>query len=155
YLRTDDNLAGVGGPPWFSEFGFQQTRGFRALKVWMAMRHLGVDGYRRTIDREIALAGELASRLRARGGFEGCEPHGPSTACFRSVADDPGGDVERLNAMNKAVLEEVQLGGRAFLSSTVIDGVFWLRACIVNPRTTSADVEALVDAVATAAASRA
>jgi aromatic-L-amino-acid decarboxylase len=153
YLRTDDNVAGVGGPPWFSEFGFQQTRGFRALKVWMAMRHLGVEGYRDTIDREIALAGELASRLRGRGGFELCDPQSLSIVCFRCVRGGAGAGA--LNAMNKAVLEEVQLGGRAFLSSTVIDGVFWLRACVLNPRTTSADVDALVDAVATAAASRA
>jgi aromatic-L-amino-acid/L-tryptophan decarboxylase len=121
----------------------------------MAMRHLGVDGYRATIDREIALAGTLASQLRGRAGFEVCEPQSLSIVCFRCVRDDVRGDGERLNAFNKAVLEEVQLGGRAFLSSTVIDGVFWLRACVVNPRTTGADLAALVDAVATAAASRA
>ena len=38
YLRTDGSSSGVGGLPWFSEYGFQQTRGFRALKVWMTMQ---------------------------------------------------------------------------------------------------------------------
>ena len=66
--------------------------------------------------------------MRARGGFEACDPQSLSIVCFRCVREGLGG--EALNAMNKAVLEDVQLGGRAFLSSTVIDGVFWLaRAC--------------------------
>ena len=46
YLRTDGDPRGVGGPPWFSEFGFQQSRGFRALKVWMALKYYGIDGLR-------------------------------------------------------------------------------------------------------------
>src|SRR5262249_2111340 len=46
YLRTDGDEAGVGGPVWFSEFGFDQTRPFRALKLWFLLRHLGTDGYR-------------------------------------------------------------------------------------------------------------
>ncbi len=62
YLQTDGNEAGVAGPPWFSEFGIQQTRGFRALKVWMALRHAGRDGYARLIDRNLAQADELAAR---------------------------------------------------------------------------------------------
>jgi glutamate/tyrosine decarboxylase-like PLP-dependent enzyme len=151
YLRTDDNLEGVGGPPWFSEFGFQQTRGFRALKVWMAMKYLGVDGYSETIDRELRLAGELATGLRARPEFEVCDPQSLSIVCFRVVPESAKGDNERQNALNKAVLEKVQLSGRAFLSSTVIDGVFWLRACVLNPRTTRDDIDALIDVVAEAA----
>src|SRR6202011_5835105 len=64
YLRTDDDAEGVGGPAWFSEFGIQQTRGFRALKVWMAIRHDGINGYRATIESQI----ELADRLRLAVG---------------------------------------------------------------------------------------
>ena len=57
YLRTDEKVEGVGGLPWFSEFGFQQTRGFRALKVWMALRYHGLAGYRRSLERDIEFAG--------------------------------------------------------------------------------------------------
>ena len=49
YLRTDRNQRGVDGPPWFSEYGFQQTRGFRALKVWMAMKEFGLTGTKRRL----------------------------------------------------------------------------------------------------------
>src|SRR5262249_47527063 len=49
YIRTEGNSAGVLGPPWFSEYGVQQTRGFRALKVWMTLKLHGVAGYRRGV----------------------------------------------------------------------------------------------------------
>ena len=40
YLRTEEGK-GFGGLPWYSEYGFQQTRGFRALKLWMTLQHMG------------------------------------------------------------------------------------------------------------------
>ena len=46
-VPANGRTTGVGGLPWFSEYGFQQTRGFRALKVWMTMKQLGLAGYRR------------------------------------------------------------------------------------------------------------
>ena len=147
YLRTDGSPTGVGGLPWFSEYGFQQTRGFRALKVWMALKHQGADGYRRSIERDIALAERLASLLRADAEFELFQPQSLSIVCFRYVPSDRPRNVEALNALNKALLEQVQLSGQAFLSSTVMNGIFWLRACIVNPRTSPDDLPRLVEAV--------
>src|SRR5947208_2789222 len=70
YLRTDGSTTGVGGPTWFSEFGFQQTRGFRALKVWMAMKEFGLEGYTAAIEENIALAAYLADRVRSSPDFE-------------------------------------------------------------------------------------
>jgi aromatic-L-amino-acid decarboxylase len=151
YLRTDGSLTGVGGPPWFSEYGFQQTRGFRALKVWMALQHHGVDGYRRTIERELELADYLAATIRGAEDFELCEPHSLGIVCFRFVPSDLRGTRDELNVVNKALLENLQLGGRAFVSSTIMDGVFWLRACVLNPRTTRGDISVMLDAVRTAA----
>src|SRR5262245_1621796 len=60
YLRTDGDPRGVGGPPWLSEFGFQQSRGFRALKVWMALKFYGQNGYTRALDHDLTLAAYLA-----------------------------------------------------------------------------------------------
>jgi glutamate/tyrosine decarboxylase-like PLP-dependent enzyme len=147
YLRTDGSPAGVGGPPWLSEYGFQQTRGFRALKVWMALKHHGTDGYRRAIERDVALASHLAALVRADPEMELWEPQGLSIACFRLVPRGFGGDAAALDDLNRRVLEAVQLSGDAFLSSTVLGGRFFLRACIVNPLAREADVEALLDAV--------
>ncbi|MCP2322676.1 glutamate/tyrosine decarboxylase-like PLP-dependent enzyme [Hamadaea flava] len=135
YLRTDDE-------PWFSEFGFDQTRPFRALKVWAQLRHLGLDGYRRLIARDIAVAGRLAAVVEADPELE-LLAHGLSVVCFRSagLADE----------QNREVLTEVQHAGRAFLAGTTVNGVFALRACVVNPRMGSADAEAIVAEVRRAA----
>jgi aromatic-L-amino-acid/L-tryptophan decarboxylase len=144
YLQTDGKTDGVGGLPWFSEYGFQQTRGFRALKVWMALRYHGLSGYRSSIERDIQLAGRLAKSLRTTGDFEVFEPQSLSIVCFRYAPPKLRNNARMLDALNKALLEKVQLGGQAFLSSTVLDGRFWLRACIINPRTCEEDLEELV-----------
>ena len=144
YLQTDGETTGVGGLPWFSEYGFQQTRGFRALKVWMALRYHGISGYRSSIARDIWLAEWLARSLRASGDFEVFEPQSLSIVCFRYAPPRLRGNSQMLDDLNNAVLEKVQLGGQAFLSSTVLDGRFWLRACIINPRTCEEDLEKLV-----------
>jgi glutamate/tyrosine decarboxylase-like PLP-dependent enzyme len=143
YLRTDGNPSGVGGLPWLSEYGFQQTRGFRALKVWMALKHHGLAGYRQAIEHDIALARHLADAVRAAPDLELFEPTGLSVVCFRYAPAALRKDGGELNALNQRILERVQLGGEAFLSGTTIRGTFWLRACIVNPRATAADLDQL------------
>ncbi|MPZ20761.1 MAG: aminotransferase class V-fold PLP-dependent enzyme [Luteitalea sp.] len=151
YLRTDGSPTGVGGLPWFSEYGFQQTRGFRALKVWMALRYHGVEGYRRAINGNIALAEQLAAAMREEPELEVREPQSLSVVCFRYV---PRGlrkeqDADALDNLNKTLLERLQLGGQVFLSSTVMRSTFWLRACIIHPRTSEADIRSLVEIVKT------
>ena len=147
YLRVDENAQGVQGPPWFSEFGAEQTRPFRALKIWMTMRFHGVSGYRRMIEHAIALAGRLAQRIRESSDFELFEPTGLSIVCFRAAPSSMRGNAKALDALNARLLAALQLGGIAFLSSTVLRGESWLRACIVNPLATSADIDALLAAL--------
>ncbi|HEU4561723.1 MAG TPA: pyridoxal-dependent decarboxylase, partial [Longimicrobium sp.] len=138
---------GVQGPPWFSEFGEQQTRGFHALKVWMALKHHGLDGYRRMIDHDLSLADHLAARVKREAEMELLEPRGLSVVCFRVVPNALRADDAALDALNRAVVGEVQLGGRAFITGTVVHGRYWLRACIINHRAAEPDVDAMVDAV--------
>jgi glutamate/tyrosine decarboxylase-like PLP-dependent enzyme len=147
YLRTDGDEQGVQGPPWFSEFGIEQTRPFRALKLWMTLRHFGVAGYRTLLAGDVALARHLADGVRADPSLELWEPQGLSIACFRAVPAAGAGDGEALDALNRALLSRVQLGGEAFLSGTVLNGRFWLRACVVNPRSTAADMDAVLEVV--------
>lgn len=142
YLRTDGNPSGVGGLPWFSEYGFQQTRGFRALKVWMALKNHGLSGYRQAIEHDLELARYLADAIRRTPTLELFEPQSLSIVCFRVAGED---------ALNQKILERIQLGGRAFLSGTTVGGKFWLRACIVNHRATMTDIDALVEEVRRAA----
>ena len=137
YIRTEGSPTGVYGLPWFSEYGFQQTRGFRALKVWMTLKHAGFDGLRQTVGENIALARYLADCIGRADDFE-LIAQGLSVVCFRYGADD---------VTNKRVLEQLQLGGDAFLTGTELNGRFVLRACVVNYRSTRADIDAMIAAV--------
>jgi aromatic-L-amino-acid/L-tryptophan decarboxylase len=153
YLRIDtETEGGVHGPTWFSEYGFLQTRGFLALKVWMALKHYGLDGYTKAIEHDLALAEHLARRVEASPLLELAAPPSLSVVCFRSVPATLAGDDERLNALNQRVLERVQRSGRAFLSSTMLSGRLVLRACIVNYLSTRADIDTLLDVVLEASA---
>jgi glutamate/tyrosine decarboxylase-like PLP-dependent enzyme len=147
YLRTDGNLHGVQGPTWFSEYGAEQTRPFRALKVWAALQFFGRDGYRRLIEHDLALARHLAARVGEAPELALWQPTNLSIVCFRATATDRLRSPDDIDALNRRILERVQLSGEAFLSGTTLDGRFWLRACIVNPRASAADVDAVFEAV--------
>jgi aromatic-L-amino-acid/L-tryptophan decarboxylase len=138
---ASDVVDPVFGPPWFSEYGFQQTRGFRALKCWMVMKQFGMHGYAGAVNRCLELADRLAAQLDAAPDFERFEPRGMSIVCFRYRSAQ---SEEELDAVNRAALKALQLGGRYFLAGTVLDGRFYLRACVVNGRATEADVDGLV-----------
>jgi glutamate/tyrosine decarboxylase-like PLP-dependent enzyme len=143
YLRTDGQTDEIFGLPWFSEYGFQQTRGFRALKVWMSLKYHGLSGYAEAITRDIALAEHLARLVDASVDLERLAT-GLSIVCFRYAPPPLRGDAARLDALNKTLLETLQRRGQVFLSSTTLDGTFMLRACIINPRTQPEDLEYLV-----------
>jgi aromatic-L-amino-acid decarboxylase len=153
YIRQSGSAGEVYGLPWFSEFGFQQTRGFRALKVWMTMQQFGLSGYKEAIDENIALAAYLAQRVRESADLELTAPPGLSVVCFRYIggvaASGPAShsDEDAVAALNRTLLERVQLGGEAFLTSTELRGRYTLRACIVNYRSRRQDVDRMLSAV--------
>ena len=146
YIRSEGSAGEVYGLPWFSEYGFQQTRGFRALKVWMAMQQFGMAGYKAALEENIALAAYLAERVAGDPAFELMAPRGLSVVCFRYVNPTLDGEAQVV-ATNRAILERLQLGGEAFITSTELAGRFVLRACIVNYRSTRADVDRMLAAV--------
>jgi aromatic-L-amino-acid/L-tryptophan decarboxylase len=150
YLPQGEEGDPIGGPPWFSEYGIQQTRGFRALKVWMALRHHGLRGYAEAIEHDLTLADLLAQRVEAEPQLE-LLARGLSVVCFRHLPD-PRPDAGQLDTWNRTLLRRVQLGGRAFISGVDLGpGAFALRACMLNPRSRPADMDALVEAVLAAA----
>jgi aromatic-L-amino-acid decarboxylase len=135
-------------PPNYYELGPQNSRGFRALKVWMGLRQAGRRGYATQIADDIRLARELYALADAHPELEAATT-GLSITTFRYVppGTDRSGDPTVLNALNERLLERLQQSGRAFVSNAVVDGRFLLRACIVNFRTDRDDLEGLVDAV--------
>ncbi len=140
YLRDDTAL------PWFSEFGIQQTRGFKALKLWLTMQQIGLDGYKQSISHDVAMTQALRAKICARPDFELVAGGPLSVTCFRYA---PAG-VADVEALNRCLIKTVQAEGEAFLTGTELDGQYALRACIVNFRTTEADLDRLLDVIAEA-----
>ena len=91
YLRTEEGK-GFGGLPWYSEYGFQQTRGFRALKLWMILQHLGRTGVAALVRRHVALARRLAAAVDAAPDLERVAPVELSVVCFRYAPPGWAGD---------------------------------------------------------------
>jgi glutamate/tyrosine decarboxylase-like PLP-dependent enzyme len=146
YLRDDTML------PWFSEFGIQQSRGFRALKLWMALKHAGLDGYREAVAHDIAMARALQRRVRDAPDFELISAGPLSITCFRYAPSHLQGRHADLDRLNRVVLDLVQREGRVYLTGTELRGRLALRACHVNFRTSDADLDALLQAIREAAA---
>jgi aromatic-L-amino-acid/L-tryptophan decarboxylase len=141
-------------PVYFHELGPQNSRGFRALKVWLGLRQVGRAGYERMIRDDIALARRLFDRAVAHPELEAatCEL---SIVTFRYVPPDltrraEAGDAavaEHVDALNRELMERLMAEGEVFLSNAVVDGKFLLRACVVNFRTAAADVDAVPEIV--------
>jgi aromatic-L-amino-acid/L-tryptophan decarboxylase len=146
YLRTEEGK-GFGGLPWYSEYGFQQTRGFRALKLWMTLQHLGRSGVATLVGRHVALAHRLAAGVDAAPELQRVAPVTLSVVCFRYVPPGSRGDPARLDALNKLLVERIQAEGRAFVTGTVLRGQYALHACVLHYGTTEADVDALIDII--------
>jgi aromatic-L-amino-acid decarboxylase len=130
----------------YFEIGPQNSRGFRALKVWLALQQAGAEGYRRMIGDDIRLARALDAAVRREPRLEPWTL-GLSITTFRYVPEDvkagtPDGE-EYLNRLNEELLHRLKTSGEVFLSNAVVRGTFLLRTCIVNFRTTLADVEAV------------
>ncbi len=130
----------------YYDLGPQNSRGFRALKVWLALQQAGHDGYVQTISEDIRLAGELFRRIAQTPQLEALT-QSLSITTFRFSPSDlkrGGEEIESyLDQLNNELLTRLQNSGEAYLSNAIVRGRFALRACIVNFRTTQADIEAL------------
>ncbi|MEO8075179.1 MAG: aminotransferase class V-fold PLP-dependent enzyme [Acidobacteriota bacterium] len=135
----------------YVDFGPQNSRGFRALKVWLALQQVGRDGYVQMIGDDIRLSERLSASVAAHPELEACT-QALSITTFRYVPSvvPPGDDTAReayLNTLNEALLERIQASGEAFVSNAVVRGKYLLRACIVNFHTGEVDVDALPEIV--------
>ena len=137
----------------FVDYGPQNSRGFRALKVWLALRHAGAAAYRRMISDDMLLSRTMAEAVRRHPDLQQMT-QSLSITTFRYVpaglrAKVGGDEVERyLDTLNQRLLDAVQRSGEAFVSNAVIRGRYVLRACIVNFHTAVTDVEAVPEIVA-------
>jgi aromatic-L-amino-acid/L-tryptophan decarboxylase len=136
-------------PPNYFELGPQNSRGLRALKVWMGLRQAGREGLVQMIADDMQLAGDLYALAAEHPEIEPVS-HALSITTFRYIppgVDRQADDQRALNVLNERVLDALQRSGRAYVSNAVVNGRYVLRACIVNFRTERPDLEALVEAV--------
>ena len=137
----------------FVDFGPQNSRGFRALKVWLALQHAGAAGYRQMIAEDIRLSRLLADVVSSHPEFELCT-QSLSIATFRFVPVDRRPTIgsasteEYLNRLNTDLLDRLQRSGEVFVSNAVLGNRYVLRACIVNFHTADSDVRALPEIIA-------
>ena len=136
----------------FVEYGIQNSRGFRALKVWLGLRHAGAAGARAMIAEDIALSRRLADAVTRTPELELLTQE-LSITTFRYVPErlrDRAGTEEGerlLNALNQDLLQTLQRNGEVFLSNAVIRGKYALRACIVNFHTSASDVDVIPEII--------
>jgi aromatic-L-amino-acid decarboxylase len=143
YLKTSEGEAGVRN---LMDTGIQLGRRFRALKLWMILRHFGAEGLRAHLAEHMRLARLFASWIDKGGTFELAAPVPFSVVCFRLRGDRSDGDHQR-------VLDAVNGSGEVFLSHTKLDGRYVLRLAVGNLHTAESHVRRAWELLNSAASS--
>ncbi len=144
-----DYLAGMprglgGGKPWPSDMGIELSRGFRALKVWFALKEHGLNRIGEKIAENVACAARLARLVEAAEDFELLAPTPLNIACLRWAPPGFGGD---LDALNREIVMRLQESGVAAPSTTMIRGRLAIRVNVTNHRTRAEDMDILFEAI--------
>jgi glutamate/tyrosine decarboxylase-like PLP-dependent enzyme len=139
YLRRETRGLAAGSP-WPCDLGPDLSRGFRALKTWFTLKTYGTERLGAMITRTCALAAYLETRILAEPRLELLAPVQLNIVCFRYRAADA-------NKVNGDIVIDIQESGVAAPSTTVLGGQLAIRAAIVNHRTDTGDIDALISAV--------
>jgi aromatic-L-amino-acid/L-tryptophan decarboxylase len=128
------------------DYGPELSRRFRALKVWMLLKGVGLDRLSEAIESNLACARYLESMARASDDFEMVAPVELSIFCFRHVpvqlrTQSP----KAIDAFNERLLVALQRDGSSYLSNATLGDRFALRGCVLNYRTTLRDMEILLE----------
>ncbi|HET7885956.1 MAG TPA: aspartate aminotransferase family protein [Bradyrhizobium sp.] len=139
YLRRETRGLAAGSP-WPCDLGPDLSRGFRALKTWFTLKAFGTEKLGAMIERTCRLARYLETRISAEPRLELIAPAQLNIVCFRYRADDA-------DRVNSEIVIDIQESGVAAPSTTKLDGKLAIRAAIVNHRTDTCDIDALLAAV--------
>jgi glutamate/tyrosine decarboxylase-like PLP-dependent enzyme len=128
------------------DYGPELSRRFRALKVWMLLKGVGLDSLSEAIESNLACARHVESIVKASDDFEMLAPVELSIFCFRHVPvhlryRSP----EAIDDFNERLLVALQRDGSSYLSNATLGDRFALRGCVLNYRTTLRDMEILLD----------
>lgn len=141
----EEKPRGVAGAEYLFDYGIDLSRGFKALKVWMALSAFGADKFGRLIDQNIAQCARFAARLRAEPLLELMAPVTINIVCFRY--HPPGMGEAQLKEINSEIMFRLQEAGVAVPTDTMLGGRHALRVAVVNHRTRDEDLDLLVEEV--------
>lgn len=130
----------------YYEYGLQNSRGFRALKVWLTLQQVGRSGYEKMINEDIELSNYLFELAEKHPELEAVS-NNLSITTFRYVPLDCKKDNDYLNKLNEEILNELQTGGELFLSNAIVNEMYCLRACFVNFRTSQKDIGEIIEII--------
>lgn len=134
-----------GGDPWYCDYGTDLSRGARALKVWTAIETYGAKALGAAISANCQAASRMETAVKAQARMAMMAPVISNLCVFTA---DATLSPEAQSTLNKAIADTLQLSGTAVFSTTVAKDVTCLRAAIANHRTTPADIDAAIAAVA-------
>ncbi|HLW17154.1 MAG TPA: pyridoxal-dependent decarboxylase, partial [Actinomycetota bacterium] len=140
------DLAPEGDIPNFTDYSPELSRDFRGLRVWLPLKLHGIEAFRTALDEKLDLTQVLYASLKDEPGFD--VPWEPELTVvpFRYLPKTGVADV-----FNQRLLERINASKRIFLSSTRLNGDFWLRACIVSHRTHRDRVDEAIQIITSAA----
>ena len=143
YLAREAEARGLAsGSFWFSDYGLQLSRSFRALKVWMSIKEHGLDRFGRMMSRNIEQAHYLGELITQEPELELCAPIGLDIVCYRFNPGSLG--PQRLERLNRDILSELHEQGIAAPSYTTLNGIYCLRVAIANHRSRQEDFDLVV-----------
>jgi glutamate/tyrosine decarboxylase-like PLP-dependent enzyme len=128
------------------EYSIEGTRRLRALKLWMSWKHLGSQGLGRLVEMNNDMAALLSAKIAACDDFEAVVPEPElSVVCFRHLPGARGAlDPAQLDRHQDLLQRALEISGEAWVSTTRLRGATYLRAGILNPMTTEADLDRLL-----------
>lgn len=134
----------------FYEYGLQNSRGFRALKVWLTLQQAGKKGYIDSIREDIDLAKYLFNLADNHTHLQAVSRN-LSITCIQFKPNELDSrlhdTISFVNELNEKLLDQLQNEGEVFLSNAIINGNYCLRACVVNFRTSKNDIEEIVEII--------
>ncbi len=141
----EEKQRGIASGEYLFDYGFELSRGFKALKIWLSLKEHGAAKFGRLIDQNIAQGAYLTDLIKGEPKLELMAPTVINIVCFKYRGESHAAD--RIKALNVEIMLRMQESGFAVLTDTTIHGKHCLRVAITNHRTRREDLQLLVSEV--------
>ncbi|MDQ7065441.1 MAG: aminotransferase class V-fold PLP-dependent enzyme [candidate division KSB1 bacterium] len=139
YLQDHDVPEGEVNP---ADYSPELSRFYRGLRVWLPLKLYGVRAFRAALQEKLDLARELYQKFKQEPGFEVLNEPELTVTAFRYRP--PHGDID---AFNRQLLQAINRSKKLFLASTLLNGQFVIRTCVLSFRTHRPEIEAAFEVI--------